>query len=83
MRFAKMLVIAGLAMSPVVGCDTSNDGSSMNRTQDQTVSPDGRTATQTRSQTRKDGSGQVVQETETRTREVVEPAPGAQPNATK
>ena len=84
MRLTKMLAVLGFALAPAVGCDTPGGGGTvMDRSQDQNVSADGRVATQTRSQTRQDGSGQVVRETETRTREVVDPAPGQQPDATK
>lgn len=89
MRFIKSFAVLAIALAPVVGCESSRDsGNTMDRKQDQSVSEDGRVATQTRTQTRKTGSGAVVRETEVRKREVLDAPQGqtpaaAQPDATK
>ena len=66
-----MLAACGLATAAFTGCK-SGEVSDQRQTQD--VSPDGKTATQTRTQMRTAPSGAQVKETETRTREVVKPS---------
>ena len=71
MKKIAMLAACGLAAAALVGCQ-SGEVSEQKQTQD--VSPDGKTATQTRTQMRTAPSGAQVRETETRQREVVKPA---------
>lgn len=72
-----------LLLVGAAGCN-GGKGEVQNQNQNQTVRPDG-TAVQQRTRTRETGSGAVVQETETRERKVVQPAPGTSgtPDATK
>ena len=62
--------VALATVSLMVGCD----GKTIDANRTQSVSPDGKTATQTQVRTRETASGTVVKETATRTREVVSPA---------
>ena len=75
------VLCTALAAPALVGC--ANDGEVVDRDQNIEVSPDGTTATQSRSRTRETSSGATVKETESRTREVVQPAPGSTPDATQ
>ena len=79
------MTVLGAGLS--VGCESggggNNGGRVISRDQNQTVRPDG-AAVQTRSQVRETDSGTKVRETETQTREVVQPGPGVQtPDATQ
>lgn len=76
-----------IALGAAAGCENKSDskvgtaqergGRVIDRSQGQTVSPDG-TATRTRTQMRQTPSGTTVRETQTEQREVVDPAnPGA------
>ena len=76
-----------IALGAAAGCENKPDskagtaqergGKVIDRSQGQTVSPDG-TATRTRTQMRQTPSGTTVRETQTEQREVVDPAnPGA------
>ncbi|MBC8106119.1 MAG: hypothetical protein H7Z14_05980 [Anaerolineae bacterium] len=78
-RISTMMVAATFAIAPLSGCQNEDTGRVHSREQHQTVSEDGRTATQTQSQIRETPSGATVKETATRQREVVTPAPGTQP----
>lgn len=62
-----------------VGC---SNGQVHDQQQHETVTPEG-TAVQTRTQTRETPSGATVKETETRQREVVNPAPGGHSDPTQ
>ena len=83
-RLGTLLGLATLAAGLSLGCESMGGGGKVvSRDQNQTVRPDG-AAVQTRSQVRQTDSGTMVRETETRTREVVQPGPGVQnPDATK
>ena len=60
----------GVVVAAAVGCSS---GTVSDQKQTRDASPDGRTATQTRTQMRTTPSGAQVRETETQTREVVQP----------
>ena len=72
-----LLAAVLIALPAAVGCSTTHD-----RQATESVSSDGMTATQTRSQIRETPSGVTVKETETRTRQVIE-TPTTAPDATK
>lgn len=71
-----LLTLATLALTAAVGCQ----GKTYDQQQSEAVSPDGKTAMQTRSQMRETSGGATVKETETRTREVVS-SPTTMPDA--
>lgn len=58
----------GIGLLAAAGCSSVHD-----QHESQAVSPDGMTATETRSQIRDTPSGATVKETETRTRQVMTP----------
>ncbi|HEX8339375.1 MAG TPA: hypothetical protein VF624_00560 [Tepidisphaeraceae bacterium] len=71
-------VTLGVVLTLCVGC--ARDGEIVERNQTQDVSADGRTATQTRTQTRQTGGGATVKETQTQSREVLK-SPTTMPDA--
>lgn len=73
-----MIALGTLALAATLGCQ----GKVRDQQQSESVSPDGMTAMQTRSQVRETPGGATVKETEVRTREVVS-APTTMPDATK
>ena len=85
-RLVGLVGVPMLALT-VIGCSSDNDksmseGKVTDRNQTQTVSPDNRTATQTRSQIRETDEGAKVKETETRKREMLDAGSSQKPDPT-
>jgi hypothetical protein len=88
----RLVTLVGVPMVAVLmaGCSSNNgsdksmseEGKVTDRNQTQNVSPDNRTATQTRSQIRQTDEGAKVKETETRKREVLDSGGSQQPDPT-
>jgi hypothetical protein len=74
---SSILTLGTLAL--IAGCNSG--GEVHDRQQTQNVSPDGKTATQTRTQVRETPSGATVKETQVQTREVIQPGPTTMPDA--
>lgn len=75
----RLVALVGVPLLVVVGCSSDNsqdksmsEGKVTDRNQTQNVSPDQRTATQTRSQIRETPEGVKVRETQTQKREVLD-----------